>query len=391
LGFEIKTGNSEMESLKTAIAEIEATLGSLNTKIEEVSAGSSTRQADPQVAHVLPMCDRLPGELPSETEGLKAAIAVDVATPGSLITKVEERGAALTPNSVGAKFELKLEELSAEMEELTAEVAELRAQVSSAGETLCRGAEILGSDLAAQIAKVQVQWECADEKREQQHKQLQETIAEIVEMQVQLKRSDEERRIQHTELQVQLVQLKRTDEERRNQHTEIDEMKALVLKVKEKMAETPISERLSDLEEAVQVAELQVSERCSHFAKLSRGLSDRLQVLERGAAPPAPARGVHVRLQALADDELRAAVCYIRLGGLSTTSLNGAFGERGAFDRASKRWQIHLHNRSAAVLIRREYLFCYEPHPDDRCELCKEHVNLFAFPPCDCDPCTVDS
>jgi len=46
LGFEIKTGKGEVESLKAAIAEEEATLGSLNTKVEELGAALASNSVD---------------------------------------------------------------------------------------------------------------------------------------------------------------------------------------------------------------------------------------------------------------------------------------------------------------------------------------------------------
>merc|ERR1719159_1070096 len=46
IGFEIKTGKSEVEELTAAIAEETSTIGSLETKVEELAAGIATDVAD---------------------------------------------------------------------------------------------------------------------------------------------------------------------------------------------------------------------------------------------------------------------------------------------------------------------------------------------------------
>jgi len=50
LGFEIKTGNAEADSLKASIAEETATIGALNAKSEELAATIATREADLKAA-----------------------------------------------------------------------------------------------------------------------------------------------------------------------------------------------------------------------------------------------------------------------------------------------------------------------------------------------------
>jgi hypothetical protein len=50
LGFEIKTGKSEVESLNAAIAEEKATTGSLTTKVEELAGALATNDADLKAA-----------------------------------------------------------------------------------------------------------------------------------------------------------------------------------------------------------------------------------------------------------------------------------------------------------------------------------------------------
>merc|ERR1740123_1990671 len=53
LGFEIKTGNSEAESLKAAIAEEVATAGALNAKVDELVAAISANEKDLASAEAL--------------------------------------------------------------------------------------------------------------------------------------------------------------------------------------------------------------------------------------------------------------------------------------------------------------------------------------------------
>merc|ERR1712194_766701 len=50
IGFEIKTGKSEVEELTWAIAEETSTIGSLEAKVEELAAGISTDEADLKAA-----------------------------------------------------------------------------------------------------------------------------------------------------------------------------------------------------------------------------------------------------------------------------------------------------------------------------------------------------
>jgi chromosome segregation ATPase len=50
LGFEIKTGQSESESLKASIAEETATIGALTTKVEELAASVASNDADLKAA-----------------------------------------------------------------------------------------------------------------------------------------------------------------------------------------------------------------------------------------------------------------------------------------------------------------------------------------------------
>merc|ERR1712194_851456 len=50
IGFEIKTGKSEVEELTAAIAEETSTIGSLEAKVEELAAGISTDEADLKAA-----------------------------------------------------------------------------------------------------------------------------------------------------------------------------------------------------------------------------------------------------------------------------------------------------------------------------------------------------
>ena len=88
----------------------------------------------------------------------------------------------------------------------------------------------------------------------------------------------------------------------------------------------------------------------------------------------------------LSENDLECTVCYVRLHGLATLALNGAIGELGTFFHSKQRYEVFIHGRESALLVKRSNLQRYVSHKSDICAGCGCPINLCAFPPCDCEP-----
>jgi len=76
---------------------------------------------------------------------------------------------------------------------------------------------------------------------------------------------------------------------------------------------------------------------------------------------------------------------FVRIDGLSCQhDLNGLVGRVLAFHKARNRFEVLLHGRQDAFLLKLENLRRYDPCHSDRCRECRGRLNLFAVPSCDC-------
>ena len=77
---------------------------------------------------------------------------------------------------------------------------------------------------------------------------------------------------------------------------------------------------------------------------------------------------------------------YVRLHGLKSEGLNRSIGEIVDYVEVSKRYGVLLHGTTSPKAIKESNLVSYSVDSEDVCASCREPVNLFSFPSCNCPP-----
>ena len=80
---------------------------------------------------------------------------------------------------------------------------------------------------------------------------------------------------------------------------------------------------------------------------------------------------------------------FVTLQSLKTQSLNGRSGAITCFIEETGRFGVRLHGESDDKAFLAQNLMKYSCSTGDACHLCRQYLNLNAFPPCECNPASL--